>query len=134
MLLKGMEFDTAHFITDVSGKYPRLWALNGAHPVTVNRWYKFGILASIRTVAPSFREISELPDWKKRKRASCGRSSTKKKEASTNGRPQFTGKLIEDAPSLLCYKKEAQSSEEDIEKHLNIKNQSNFSSFFSTVL
>ncbi|KAL8510920.1 hypothetical protein ACS0TY_017655 [Phlomoides rotata] len=64
MLLKGMEFDTAHFITDVSGKYPRLWALKGAHPVTVNRWYKFGALASIRTIAPSFREISELPDWK----------------------------------------------------------------------
>ncbi|KAL8486765.1 hypothetical protein ACS0TY_023452 [Phlomoides rotata] len=63
MLLKGMEFDTAHFITDVSGKYPRLWALKGAHPVTVNRWYKFGVLASIRTIAPGFREISELPDW-----------------------------------------------------------------------
>ncbi|KAL8540536.1 hypothetical protein ACS0TY_001972 [Phlomoides rotata] len=58
-----MEFDTAHFITDVSGKYPRLWALKGAHPVIVNRWYKFGALALIRTVAPSFREISELPDW-----------------------------------------------------------------------
>ncbi|KAL8531836.1 hypothetical protein ACS0TY_008439 [Phlomoides rotata] len=63
MLLKGMEFDTAHFITDVSGKYPRLWALKGAHPMTVNRWYKFGVLASIRTIAPGFREISELPDW-----------------------------------------------------------------------
>ncbi|KAL8549258.1 hypothetical protein ACS0TY_008198 [Phlomoides rotata] len=63
MLLKGMEFDTTHFITDVSGKYPQLWALKGAHPVTVNRWYKFGALASIRTIAPSFREISELPDW-----------------------------------------------------------------------
>ncbi|KAL8497252.1 hypothetical protein ACS0TY_020800 [Phlomoides rotata] len=63
MLLKGMEFNTTHFITDVSGKYPRLWALKGAHPVIVNRWYKFGVLASIRTVAPSFREISELPDW-----------------------------------------------------------------------
>ncbi|KAL8495748.1 hypothetical protein ACS0TY_019750 [Phlomoides rotata] len=63
MLLKGMEFDTAHFITDVSGKYPRLWALKGAHPVTVNRWYKFGVLALIRTIAPGFREISELPDW-----------------------------------------------------------------------
>ncbi|KAL8465262.1 hypothetical protein ACS0TY_034679 [Phlomoides rotata] len=63
MLLKGMEFDTAHFITDVSGKYPRLWALKGAHLVTVNRWYKFGVLASIRTIAPGFREISELPDW-----------------------------------------------------------------------
>ncbi|KAL8551435.1 hypothetical protein ACS0TY_000504 [Phlomoides rotata] len=63
MLLKGMKFDTAHFITDVSGKYPRLWALKGAHSVTVNRWYKFGVLASIRTIAPGFREISELPDW-----------------------------------------------------------------------
>ncbi|KAL8510608.1 hypothetical protein ACS0TY_017433 [Phlomoides rotata] len=63
MLLKGKEFDMAHFITDVSGKYPRLWALKGAHPVTVNRWYKFGVLASIRTIAPGFREISELPDW-----------------------------------------------------------------------
>ncbi|KAL8549243.1 hypothetical protein ACS0TY_008189 [Phlomoides rotata] len=63
MLLKGMEFDTAHFITDVSDKYPRLWALKGAHPVTVNRWYKFGVLASIRTIAPGFREILELPDW-----------------------------------------------------------------------
>ncbi|KAL8553411.1 hypothetical protein ACS0TY_001907 [Phlomoides rotata] len=68
MLLKGMEFDTTHFITDVSGKYPRLWALKGAHPVTVNRWYKFGALASIRTIAPSFREISKLPDWVGRKR------------------------------------------------------------------
>ncbi|KAL8519536.1 hypothetical protein ACS0TY_010461 [Phlomoides rotata] len=37
--------------------------LKGAHPVTVNRWYKFGALISIRTVAPSFQEISELPDW-----------------------------------------------------------------------
>ncbi|KAL8527561.1 hypothetical protein ACS0TY_005426 [Phlomoides rotata] len=63
MLLKGMEFDTAHFITDVSRKYHRLWALKGAHPVTVNMWYKFGVLALIRTIAPSFREISELPDW-----------------------------------------------------------------------
>ncbi|KAL8507621.1 hypothetical protein ACS0TY_018236 [Phlomoides rotata] len=75
MLLKGMEFDTAHFITDVSGKYPRLWALKGAHPVTVNRWYKFGALALIRTIAPSFREISELPDWWKQG------TSTKKRRA-----------------------------------------------------
>ncbi|KAL8536056.1 hypothetical protein ACS0TY_011622 [Phlomoides rotata] len=63
MLLKGMEFDATYFITDVSGKYPRLWALKGAYPVTVNRWYKFGALTSIRTIAPSFREISELPHW-----------------------------------------------------------------------
>ncbi|KAL8504024.1 hypothetical protein ACS0TY_022674 [Phlomoides rotata] len=61
-LLKGVEFDVTHFITDVPGKYPRLWALKGAHPNTVNRWYKFGTLASIRTVVPGFREISELPN------------------------------------------------------------------------
>ncbi|KAL8468163.1 hypothetical protein ACS0TY_031416 [Phlomoides rotata] len=53
-LLKGVEFNTTHFITDVSRKYPRIWALKGAHPVTVNWWYKFGALASIRTVAPGF--------------------------------------------------------------------------------
>ncbi|KAL8556445.1 hypothetical protein ACS0TY_004046 [Phlomoides rotata] len=62
-LLKGVEFDATHFIIDVSGKYPRLWALKGAHPITVNRWYKFGALASIRSVSLGFREILELPDW-----------------------------------------------------------------------
>ncbi|KAL8525875.1 hypothetical protein ACS0TY_015201 [Phlomoides rotata] len=46
-LLKGVEFVATHLINDVSGKYPRHWALKGAHPVTVNRWYKFGALASI---------------------------------------------------------------------------------------
>ncbi|KAL8505686.1 hypothetical protein ACS0TY_016787 [Phlomoides rotata] len=62
-LLKGMEFRPEHFITDVSGKYPRLWALKGAGPNDVRRWYNFGALALIRTVAPGFREISELLDW-----------------------------------------------------------------------
>ncbi|KAL8531827.1 hypothetical protein ACS0TY_008432 [Phlomoides rotata] len=62
-LLNGVEFDAEHFITDVSGKYPRLWALKGAHLVNVNRWYKFGALASIRMIAPRFREISNLLDW-----------------------------------------------------------------------
>ncbi|KAL8518950.1 hypothetical protein ACS0TY_010055 [Phlomoides rotata] len=57
MLLKGMEFDTTHFITDVSGKYPRLWALNGAHPVTVNR-YHYGIR----------QRIEKQPDPPQRKR------------------------------------------------------------------
>ncbi|KAL8493902.1 hypothetical protein ACS0TY_024894 [Phlomoides rotata] len=61
-LLKGVEFDATHFITNVFEKYPRLWALKGAHPVTANRWYKFGALASIRTVALGFREISKLLD------------------------------------------------------------------------
>ncbi|KAL8540015.1 hypothetical protein ACS0TY_001565 [Phlomoides rotata] len=60
-LLKGSGFRPEHFITDVSGKYPRLWELKGANPIDVNRWYKFGALASIYIVAPDFREISELP-------------------------------------------------------------------------
>ncbi|KAL8498348.1 hypothetical protein ACS0TY_021608 [Phlomoides rotata] len=47
----------------VSGKYPRLWALKGAHPIEVRRWYGFGTLASLCTVAPGFWEILELPDW-----------------------------------------------------------------------
>ncbi|KAL8479923.1 hypothetical protein ACS0TY_026750 [Phlomoides rotata] len=53
-LLNGVEFDATHFIIDVSEKYPRFWALKGAHPIIVNRWYKFGALASIRIVAPGF--------------------------------------------------------------------------------
>ncbi|KAL8549712.1 hypothetical protein ACS0TY_008523 [Phlomoides rotata] len=62
-LLKGMEFRPEHFITNVFGKYPRLWALKGAGPNDVRRWYNFGVLALIRTVAPGFQEILELPDW-----------------------------------------------------------------------
>ncbi|KAL8480464.1 hypothetical protein ACS0TY_027120 [Phlomoides rotata] len=62
-LLKGMEFRPEHYITDVSEKkYPRLWALKGADPNDVSRWYNFGALASIRTIAPCFREILELPN------------------------------------------------------------------------
>ncbi|KAL8523406.1 hypothetical protein ACS0TY_013387 [Phlomoides rotata] len=58
-----MEFRPKHFITDVSGKYPRLWALKGVNPNDVRRWYGFGALTSICTIAPGFREISELPNW-----------------------------------------------------------------------
>ncbi|KAL8541529.1 hypothetical protein ACS0TY_002703 [Phlomoides rotata] len=45
------------------GKYPQLWALKGVNPNDVRRWYEFGALASICTIAPNFQEISELPDW-----------------------------------------------------------------------
>ncbi|KAL8466395.1 hypothetical protein ACS0TY_035482 [Phlomoides rotata] len=109
MLLRGMEFDTTHFITDVSGKYPRLWALKGAHPVTVNRWYKFGVLASIRTVAPSFREISELPDWKKK----SSRSRHEENRPPTALFYQLVPIIGGGRPSLLSYKRKAQSSEEE---------------------
>ncbi|KAL8541762.1 hypothetical protein ACS0TY_002862 [Phlomoides rotata] len=58
-----MEFRPEHFIRDVSGKYPRPWALKGANPIDVCRWYRFGALVSICIIAPSFLEISELPYW-----------------------------------------------------------------------
>ncbi|KAL8519577.1 hypothetical protein ACS0TY_010493 [Phlomoides rotata] len=58
-----MEFRPEHFITYVFEIYPRLWALKGAGPNDVRKWYNFGALALICTIAPSFREISELPDW-----------------------------------------------------------------------
>ncbi|KAL8514810.1 hypothetical protein ACS0TY_013773 [Phlomoides rotata] len=58
-----MEFGNPElFITDVSGKYPRLWVLKGANPIDDRRWYTFGALASICTIALGFREISELLD------------------------------------------------------------------------
>ncbi|KAL8467871.1 hypothetical protein ACS0TY_031205 [Phlomoides rotata] len=54
-LLKGLEFGNPElFITDVSGKYLRLWILKGVGPNDVRWWYNFGALASICTVAPSF--------------------------------------------------------------------------------
>ncbi|KAL8492729.1 hypothetical protein ACS0TY_024069 [Phlomoides rotata] len=63
-LLKGLEFGNPElFITDVSRKYPRLWTLKGANPNNVRRWFNFGALASVCTIAPSFWEISGLPDW-----------------------------------------------------------------------
>ncbi|KAL8547520.1 hypothetical protein ACS0TY_007019 [Phlomoides rotata] len=58
-----MEFNTTHFITNVFGKYPRLWALRVEGPIDVRRWYNFGALTSIRTITPCLKEISELPDW-----------------------------------------------------------------------
>ncbi|KAL8507011.1 hypothetical protein ACS0TY_017770 [Phlomoides rotata] len=58
-----MKFRLEHFITNVSGKYPRLWALKGANPIDVRRRYGFRALTSICTIAPCFWEISELPDW-----------------------------------------------------------------------
>ncbi|KAL8550343.1 hypothetical protein ACS0TY_008968 [Phlomoides rotata] len=54
-LLKGLEFGNPElFITDVFGKYPRIWTLKGAGSNDVRKWYKFGALASICTIAPSF--------------------------------------------------------------------------------
>ncbi|KAL8533898.1 hypothetical protein ACS0TY_010072 [Phlomoides rotata] len=46
-----MEFRPEHFITYVSGKYPRLWALKGVNSNDVRRWYRFRALVSICTIA-----------------------------------------------------------------------------------
>ncbi|KAL8461139.1 hypothetical protein ACS0TY_032566 [Phlomoides rotata] len=87
-----MEFRPEHFIIDVSGKYPRLWALKGAGLNDVRRWYNFGALASICTIAPGFREISELPDWVLNA-VLCGKikdsgPSTNKKKATYRTHPK----------------------------------------------
>ncbi|KAL8473227.1 hypothetical protein ACS0TY_030163 [Phlomoides rotata] len=63
-LLKGLEFGNPElFITNVFGKYPRLWTLKEVGPNNVRRWYNFRALVSICTIGPSFWEISGLPDW-----------------------------------------------------------------------
>ncbi|KAL8520461.1 hypothetical protein ACS0TY_011112 [Phlomoides rotata] len=62
-LLKGIEFRPEHFITDVSGKYPQLWALKGANPNDVRRWYGFGALASICTIAPDWVLNAVIESW-----------------------------------------------------------------------
>ncbi|KAL8482639.1 hypothetical protein ACS0TY_025615 [Phlomoides rotata] len=64
-LLKGMEFRPEHFITYVSGKYPLLWALKGTNPIDVRRWYGFGALASICTVAPVYYSWHNNPHLKR---------------------------------------------------------------------
>ncbi|KAL8519137.1 hypothetical protein ACS0TY_010179 [Phlomoides rotata] len=82
-----MEFRPEHIIIDVSGKYPRLWALKGAGPNDVRRWYNFGALTLIHTVAPAFWEISELPDWRCGK-IEDGSPSTKKEKATYRTHPK----------------------------------------------
>ncbi|KAL8548890.1 hypothetical protein ACS0TY_007958 [Phlomoides rotata] len=60
-----MKFRPEHFITNVSGKYPQLWALKGTNPINVRRWYKFGALASICTVAPVYESWHNNPHLKR---------------------------------------------------------------------
>ncbi|KAL0311555.1 UNVERIFIED_CONTAM: hypothetical protein Sangu_2450200 [Sesamum angustifolium] len=50
-------------IIETSGKYNRVWMLEGSKPEDVKEWYEFGALASVRTMSPSFLEISKLPKW-----------------------------------------------------------------------
>ncbi|KAL0287645.1 UNVERIFIED_CONTAM: hypothetical protein Sradi_7120000 [Sesamum radiatum] len=50
-------------IIETSGKYNRVWMLEGSKPEDVREWYDFGALASVHTMSPSFSEISKLPKW-----------------------------------------------------------------------
>ncbi|KAL0297708.1 UNVERIFIED_CONTAM: hypothetical protein Sradi_6822900 [Sesamum radiatum] len=50
-------------IIETSGKYNRVWMLEGSKPEEAREWYEFGALASVHTMSPSFLEISKLPEW-----------------------------------------------------------------------
>ncbi|KAL8494370.1 hypothetical protein ACS0TY_025255 [Phlomoides rotata] len=61
---KGTEFRNPElFITDVSGKYPRLWALKRVDPNDVRMWCNFGALASICTIAPNWVVNADQESW-----------------------------------------------------------------------
>ncbi|KAK4384252.1 Enzymatic polyprotein [Sesamum angolense] len=49
-------------IIETSGKYNRVWMMEGSKPEEVQEWYEFGALASVHTMSPSFPEISKLPE------------------------------------------------------------------------
>ncbi|KAK4404159.1 hypothetical protein Sango_0784500 [Sesamum angolense] len=50
-------------IIETSGKYNRVWMMEGSKPEEVREWYEFGALASVHTMSPSVPEISKLPEW-----------------------------------------------------------------------
>ncbi|KAK4382175.1 hypothetical protein Sango_2898200 [Sesamum angolense] len=50
-------------IIETTGKYNRVWMMEGSKPEEVREWYEFGALASVHTMPPSFPEISKLPEW-----------------------------------------------------------------------
>ncbi|KAL0300184.1 UNVERIFIED_CONTAM: hypothetical protein Sangu_3135100 [Sesamum angustifolium] len=50
-------------ISETSGKYNRVWMLEGSKPEEAREWYEFGALASVHTMSPSFLKISKLPEW-----------------------------------------------------------------------
>ncbi|KAK4386159.1 movement protein [Sesamum angolense] len=55
--------NTSKTIIEISGKYNRVWMIEGSKPEEVREWYEFGALASVHTMSPSFPEISKLSDW-----------------------------------------------------------------------
>ncbi|KAL0349704.1 UNVERIFIED_CONTAM: Polyprotein P3 [Sesamum radiatum] len=50
-------------IIETSGKYNRVWMMEGSKSEEVREWYEFGALASVHTMSPSFLEISKLLEW-----------------------------------------------------------------------
>ncbi|KAK4391518.1 movement protein [Sesamum angolense] len=50
-------------IIETSGKYNRVWMMEGSKLEEVREWYEFGALASVYTMSPSFSKISKLPEW-----------------------------------------------------------------------
>ena len=50
-------------IIETSGKYNRVWMLEGSKPEDVREWYDFGALASVHTISTSFLKISKIPEW-----------------------------------------------------------------------
>ncbi|KAK4390099.1 hypothetical protein Sango_2073200 [Sesamum angolense] len=50
-------------IIETSGKYNRVWMLEGSKPEDVKEWYEFGALASVHMMSPNFSKISKLPKW-----------------------------------------------------------------------
>ena len=50
-------------MVETSGRYNRVWMLEGSDSKEVRKWYDFGAIASIHTTAPGFPEIEKLPGW-----------------------------------------------------------------------
>ena len=62
-LISHKEVNPGKTIIETSGKYNRVWMLEGSKPEDVREWYDFGALASVHTMSPSFPEISKLSEW-----------------------------------------------------------------------
>ncbi|KAL0291337.1 UNVERIFIED_CONTAM: hypothetical protein Sradi_7029000 [Sesamum radiatum] len=50
-------------IIETSGKYNKVWMMEGSKPEEIREWYEFGALASIHTMSPNFPKISKLSEW-----------------------------------------------------------------------
>ncbi|KAL2247818.1 UNVERIFIED_CONTAM: hypothetical protein Sindi_2634100 [Sesamum indicum] len=62
-LISHKEVNPGKAFIGTSKKYNRVWMLEGSKPEDVQEWYDFGAFASVHTMAPSFSEISKLPEW-----------------------------------------------------------------------